>query len=68
VLRPKDVFGRLGGEEFVVLLLASSIEAACARAERVRFFRPRLPIRPGMSCHCDGKRRYVSQREIRADA
>jgi Diguanylate cyclase, GGDEF domain len=38
VLRPKDVFGRLGGEEFVVLLLASSIEAACARAERVRGF------------------------------
>jgi hypothetical protein len=38
VLRPKDVFGRLGGEEFVVLFLASSIEAACARAERVRGF------------------------------
>jgi diguanylate cyclase (GGDEF)-like protein len=36
VLRPNDVFGRLGGEEFAVVLPGSSIEAACARAERIR--------------------------------
>jgi len=35
-LRPNDVFGRIGGEEFAVVLPGSSIEAACARAERVR--------------------------------
>jgi len=35
-LRPNDVFGRLGGEEFGVVLPGSSIEAAHARAERIR--------------------------------
>ena len=35
-LRPNDVFGRLGGEEFAVVLPGSSIEAAYARAERIR--------------------------------
>jgi diguanylate cyclase (GGDEF)-like protein len=35
-LRPKDVFGRLGGEEFAVLLPGSSIEPAYVRAERIR--------------------------------
>ncbi|MDR3422094.1 MAG: GGDEF domain-containing protein [Xanthobacteraceae bacterium] len=35
-LRPTDVFGRLGGEEFAVVLPGSSIEAAHARAERIR--------------------------------
>ena len=35
-LRPTDVFGRLGGEEFAVVLPGSSIEAAYARAERIR--------------------------------
>jgi len=35
-LRPTDVFGRLGGEEFAVVLPGSSIEAAFARAERIR--------------------------------
>jgi diguanylate cyclase (GGDEF)-like protein len=35
-LRPNDVFGRIGGEEFAVVLPGSSIEAACARAERIR--------------------------------
>jgi diguanylate cyclase (GGDEF)-like protein len=35
-LRPNDVFGRFGGEEFAVVLQGSSIEAACARAERMR--------------------------------
>ena len=34
-LRPSDVFGRLGGEEFAVALAGSSIEAAQARAERI---------------------------------
>lgn len=35
-LRPNDVFGQIGGEEFAVVLPGSSIEAACARAERIR--------------------------------
>ena len=35
-LRPNDVFGRMGGEEFAVVLPGSSIEAACVRAERIR--------------------------------
>jgi diguanylate cyclase (GGDEF)-like protein len=35
VLRPTDVFGRMGGEEFAVVLPGSSIEAAFVRAERV---------------------------------
>jgi diguanylate cyclase (GGDEF)-like protein len=35
-LRPNDVFGRLGGEELAVVLPGSSIEAAYARAERIR--------------------------------
>jgi diguanylate cyclase (GGDEF)-like protein len=36
VLRPTDVFGRMGGEEFAVVLPGSSIETAYARAERIR--------------------------------
>ncbi|MGA2817966.1 MAG: GGDEF domain-containing protein [Xanthobacteraceae bacterium] len=35
-LRPSDVFGRIGGEEFAVVLPGSSIEVAYARAERIR--------------------------------
>jgi diguanylate cyclase (GGDEF)-like protein len=35
-LRPADIFGRLGGEEFAVVLPGSSVEAAFARAERIR--------------------------------
>ncbi len=35
-LRATDVFGRIGGEEFAVVLPGSSLEAACARAERIR--------------------------------
>jgi diguanylate cyclase (GGDEF)-like protein len=35
-LRPTDVFGRLGGEEFAVVLPGSSIEAAYVRADRIR--------------------------------
>ena len=36
MLRPNDVFGRIGGEEFALVLPGSSIEAACVRAERIR--------------------------------
>jgi diguanylate cyclase (GGDEF)-like protein len=35
-LRPSDVLGRLGGEEFAAVLPGSSIEAAYVRAERIR--------------------------------
>lgn len=35
-LRPTDVFGRLGGEEFALVLPGSSIEAAYVRADRIR--------------------------------
>ena len=35
-LRPNDVFGRMGGEEFAVVLPGSSIEFAYVRAERMR--------------------------------
>jgi len=35
-LRPYDLFGRVGGEEFVVVMPGCSIEAAFVRAERIR--------------------------------
>ena len=37
VLRPNDLFGRYGGEEFVVLLPGATIEAAYVIAERIRY-------------------------------
>ena len=35
-LRPSDVFGRMGGEEFAVVLPGSSVEAAAVRTDRIR--------------------------------
>ncbi|MGC1776676.1 MAG: GGDEF domain-containing protein [Xanthobacteraceae bacterium] len=35
-LRPGDIFGRMGGEEFAIVLPGSSIEAAGVRADRIR--------------------------------
>lgn len=35
-LRPNDTFGRIGGEEFAAILSGCGIEAAFARAERIR--------------------------------
>ena len=35
-MRPRDQFGRYGGEEFIAILPGTSIETACAIAERVR--------------------------------
>jgi diguanylate cyclase (GGDEF)-like protein len=34
-LRPNDLFGRMGGEEFALVLPGSGIEAAHVRAERI---------------------------------
>jgi diguanylate cyclase (GGDEF)-like protein len=36
VLRPNDIFGRYGGEEFIVVLPSATIEAAYVIAERIR--------------------------------
>ena len=36
VLRPHDLFGRIGGEEFVVVMPGCGVDAALARAERIR--------------------------------
>jgi len=36
VLRPQDLFGRLGGEEFALMMPGCGAEAAHARAERIR--------------------------------
>jgi diguanylate cyclase (GGDEF)-like protein len=54
-LRPGDVFGRMGGEEFAVALPGSSIEAAQARAERIRL---------SFAATC----RFVSGRRVEATA
>jgi diguanylate cyclase (GGDEF)-like protein len=35
-LWPSDVFGRIGGEEFAIVMPGSSIEAAGSRADRIR--------------------------------
>jgi diguanylate cyclase (GGDEF)-like protein len=35
-MRPTDLFGRIGGEEFAVVMAGLSIEAALLRAERIR--------------------------------
>jgi len=41
-LRPTDLFGRIGGEEFAVVVAGLSIEAALLRAERIRWLSPRV--------------------------
>ncbi|MES9996690.1 diguanylate cyclase [Desulfovibrio aminophilus] len=44
-LRPYDLFGRYGGEEFCVLLPATGAQAAVGVAERIRTSMPREPFR-----------------------
>jgi diguanylate cyclase (GGDEF)-like protein len=36
VLRPQDLFGSIGGEEFAVIMPGCGIEAAYVRADRIR--------------------------------
>ena len=36
VLRPRDLFGRIGGEEFAVIMPGCGIEAAYVRSDRIR--------------------------------
>ena len=36
LLRPNEVFGRMGGEEFAVVIAGAGIEAATVRADRIR--------------------------------
>jgi diguanylate cyclase (GGDEF)-like protein len=43
-LRPADLFGRLGGEEFACLLYPSSLRNAAQAGERVRFMVESMPI------------------------
>lgn len=43
-LRPYDLFGRYGGEEFCILLPATGARAALAVAERIRAAMPREPF------------------------
>jgi diguanylate cyclase (GGDEF)-like protein len=43
-LRPGDVFGRIGGEEFAVLLPSTTFLAATQCAERLRLAIERLPL------------------------
>lgn len=52
-LRPNDIFGRIGGEEFAVVLAGSDIQAARARADRIR-------ISFADTCH------FVGSRQINA--
>jgi diguanylate cyclase (GGDEF)-like protein len=52
-LRPYDLMGRVGGEEFAIVMPGCSIEAAFARAER---------IRNGFADHC----RSVADRQVNA--
>ena len=51
ILRTQDVFGRLGGEEFAVLMMGTS-EAAAEVAERLRYATAQLesPNAPGVRC------------------
>jgi diguanylate cyclase (GGDEF)-like protein len=36
LLRPGDIFGRLGGEEFAIVIAGADLETAAVRAERIR--------------------------------
>lgn len=47
LLRPNDIFARVGGEEFVVLLPATDVEGAAQTAERLRAALAAMSIKAG---------------------
>jgi diguanylate cyclase (GGDEF)-like protein len=63
-LRPQDLFGRLGGEEFAAVMPGCGLEAACARAERIRAALG-LQVHPRSSGQSERQRRGVGKRGSR---
>ena len=53
VLREIDIIGRYGGEEFVVMLPQTGMEAACASADRLRsvIAEAAIPLERGLPVH-----------------
>ena len=49
-IRNSDIAGRIGGEEFAVLLLETDLEVAQTVAERVRNAVSRRPVQSGTDC------------------
>jgi len=49
-LRSNDIFGRLGGEEFLAVVPEISLEAGKTLAERIRVEVSKMPITVGADC------------------
>lgn len=62
--RRSDIIGRIGGEEFAILVPEASSEAARHLAERIRVASHRLsiPTAPGLKCSCS-----IGVSQIRAE-